>query len=256
MPKYRKLWVKTIESQSLEEMPDDTYRLFWVLLPLGLDAEGRGIDNPAWVKSRIFPLRTDIKPDNIEDMLNFLERRQMILRYSVDGRNYFQILNWHRYQGDTSREQQSYLPAPEANHESVESKSRLILEPITTKSMPDADADADSDAEADSKNASSKKKTDERLKHPTLVTYRDVIHFHITPAWRDAAIETVGASSASQERWREILVEWLGLGYSPRNIKGMLEVYRYGWGKRKNKSAAKEQPAAEDILKELEEQDD
>lgn len=42
MPKYRKLWIKTVESHDINEMPDDFTRLLWVLLPLGLDSEGRG----------------------------------------------------------------------------------------------------------------------------------------------------------------------------------------------------------------------
>ena len=60
MPRYRKLHVKTVESLDINDMPDDFTRLMWVLLPLGLCREGRGIDNPAWIKSKLFPMRLDV----------------------------------------------------------------------------------------------------------------------------------------------------------------------------------------------------
>ena len=53
MPKYRQLHTKIIDSFDFNEMPDDFTRVTWMLLTLGLDSEGRGIDNMAWVKSKI-----------------------------------------------------------------------------------------------------------------------------------------------------------------------------------------------------------
>ena len=44
MPTWRKLHVKATESLDINDMPDDFHRLLWVMLPLGLDREGRGLD--------------------------------------------------------------------------------------------------------------------------------------------------------------------------------------------------------------------
>lgn len=127
MPKYRKLYVKTVESLDLNEMPDDTLRLFWVLLPTQLCREGRGLDNPAWIKSRVFPLRQDITAKDVGAMVDWLDKNEMIVRYEVEGRKYFYVPTFHKYQGDCSRETESDFPAPSDNNtpEQVKSKSRV-----------------------------------------------------------------------------------------------------------------------------------
>jgi hypothetical protein len=137
MPKYRKLAVKATESLDINDMPDDFTRLLWVMLPLGLCREGRGIDNPAWIKAKIMPLRADVTPEMIEEAMSWYAGRGMVLRYEVLGRRYFQMVNWKKYQGDTGREAASEYPAP---------NSGPSREFITTKSGLDAYAYTDADA--------------------------------------------------------------------------------------------------------------
>ena len=125
MPQYRKLYVKSVESLDINDMSDDFTRLLWVMLPLGLDAEGRGLDNMSWIKSRVMPLREDVTPAMIETAMKWYQDREMIIRYEVEGRKYFSIPTWHAYQGDTGRETKSNYPAPNsrATHELLTSKS-------------------------------------------------------------------------------------------------------------------------------------
>ena len=127
MPRYRKLYVKTVESQDLEDMPNDTYRLLWVLLPLQLCREGRGVDNPAWVKSKVFPLRQDISRDDIIEMMDWFAERKMIIRYEVADRRYFYIPTFHTYQGNTTKEAESIYPPPIS---SLQSNSRVTPEQV------------------------------------------------------------------------------------------------------------------------------
>jgi len=112
MPRYRKLHTKTVESLDVNDMPDDFTRLLWVLLPLGLCAEGRGVDNARWVQSKIFPLRLDVTIEMIGGAMAWYESRGMLVRYQVDGRGYFHIPTFHRYQGNTVRETESMYPDP------------------------------------------------------------------------------------------------------------------------------------------------
>ena len=156
MPKYRKLYVKVVESLDVQDMPDDFTRLLWVFLPLGLCQEGRGIDNAGWVKSKLFPLRLDVTLEMIEAAMDWLDERQMIHRYSVDGRDYFCIPNetWHRYQGNTTREAVSeYPPAPDE----VQDSSRLAQDLLVTNSGSSSHAysPAYSDSDADSPSSAS-----------------------------------------------------------------------------------------------------
>lgn len=112
MPKYRKLYTKTVDSLDINDMPDDFTRLFWVLLPLALDREGRGMDNLAWLKSKVFPLRLDVTGDMICDAMAWWESRKMIERYQGNGRSYFWVPTFAKYQGNTVKEAASEFPAP------------------------------------------------------------------------------------------------------------------------------------------------
>ena len=111
MPKYRKLYTKTTESLDINDMPDDFTRLMWVLMPLALCREGRGVDNPSWLKSKLFPLRTDVTQDQILEAMAWYEQRGMLIRYQVEGREYFLVPTFSVYQGRTTRESPSNYPA-------------------------------------------------------------------------------------------------------------------------------------------------
>ena len=120
MPTYRKLHTKILDSYDFAEMPDDFTRVFWLLLIVVVDSAGRAIDNPAWLRSRMFPLRSDVDFSQIESSLAWLAQREMIVRYQVDGRGYFYVSKFMSYQSGTDREARSTLPAP---HEQVMSNS-------------------------------------------------------------------------------------------------------------------------------------
>ena len=162
MPKWRKFHTKAVESLDINDMPDDFTRLLWVMLPLGLDCEGRGVDNSSWVKGKIMLLRTDVTPDMIDGALAWYAERGMIERYTVNGRSYFWVPSFSKYQGNTTKEADSEYPPPpcddipeQAENESddspelVESKSGASPELVESKSSTDADADSEADSEAD-----------------------------------------------------------------------------------------------------------
>lgn len=157
MARYRKLHVKAVESLDINDMPDDFTRLLWLMLPLGLDREGRGLDNSSWVKAKVMPLRGDVMLAMIEGALAWYAKRGMIVRYKVAGRAYFLVPSWHKYQGATDKEAASEYPEPQ---ELVESNSGVSPELVESNSASDADsysnAHSDSDAYADSGGVASK----------------------------------------------------------------------------------------------------
>jgi hypothetical protein len=135
VPKYRKLYVKTTESLDINDMPDDFTRLMWVLLPLRLCRQGRGLDNPTWLRSMLFPLRNDVTLDMISAAMDWYEQRGMICRYQVEDRRYFYIPTFHDYQGNTTREADSIYPPPT---EPDNTNSRPTHDQLTTSSTTDA----------------------------------------------------------------------------------------------------------------------
>jgi hypothetical protein len=149
MPQYRKLHVKSVDSQDINDMPDDFTRLLWILMPLGLDSEGRGIYNPGWVKAKIFPLRDDVTIEQVQIALEWFAERGMIVKYEVLSRFYFHIPTWHTYQGNTDKEAKSVIPAPTLQSAKRTRKARATQELVQSKSVSDADADADADAQVD-----------------------------------------------------------------------------------------------------------
>ena len=143
MPQYRKLYLKTTESLDINEMPDDFTRLLWLMLPLITCREGRGMDNPAWVKSKAMPLREDVKQADVEKALCWYAGRGMIKRYTVNGRGYFEIVNWSRYQGDTSREADTNYPGQDQAN--GDANSRPTHDLLLTNSCSDTNTNTDTD---------------------------------------------------------------------------------------------------------------
>jgi hypothetical protein len=128
MPKYRKLHLKVIDSFDFNAMPDDFTRVSWILLTLIADSEGRGIDNPAWLRSKLYPMRPDVELSNIKKVMDWLSQQGMIIRYSVAGKNYFYIPTFKNYQSGTEKEAASVLPSPIISQELVGSESRVSQE--------------------------------------------------------------------------------------------------------------------------------
>lgn len=145
MAKWRKLYTKIIESHDFNEMPDDTHRLLFILIILIVCREGRGMDTPAWIKSKVMPLRLDVSDELIDSVMNWLENRGMIQRYLVNGRQYFRIISWHIHQ-NTKKEAESPYPTP-LDHKS-KSRNRNSgdnLDQLGKKSDLDQEIDKEED---------------------------------------------------------------------------------------------------------------
>lgn len=110
MPQWRKLHVKTIDSVDINEMPDDFHRLTWLMLPLVLDSAGRAIDNSAWLRSKLYPMRQDVTAEQVEAVVAWCASRGMLERYEVGDRKFFQVPTFEKYQGKTDREAVSVIP--------------------------------------------------------------------------------------------------------------------------------------------------
>lgn len=242
MPRYRKLHVKTVESLDINDMPDDFTRLMWVLMPLGLCREGRGINNPAWIKSKLFPLRLDVTPERIADAMDWYESRGMLVRYEVDGRGYFHVPTFHRYQGSTTKEAESDYPPPPAQ---VVTNSEPTPELVQSKSSTDSICSIQyADALAPEKREKDTPAPKARNPDALDVFKQETGELLPDEYWAKEVDTTIGTSTADIERWRTVIRSWIGCGWSKRNVKGMLDYYRRNEipGARANDSPAKTVP--------------
>ena len=171
MPKWRKLAVSTCRSYDLHDLPNDFCRLTYVLLPLALDREGRGLDNAAWLRSELFPLREDVETSQVRAAMDAMAELGLIERYEVNRRAYFWKPGFYDEQGNTRKESESELPPPPgwcapdigeleddtapdqgesesgATPEQVQTYSRPTPDLLRSNSAPDADPDPDSTAD-------------------------------------------------------------------------------------------------------------
>lgn len=82
---------------------------------------------------------------------------------------------------------------------------------------------------------------DPRLQHPAIIAYRETARLTPSDAVRDdlCTVDDVRA-------WRGVVKEWIGKGWNPRNISGMLDVYRNGGKSSKRRG---EEPATHEDFK-------
>ena len=76
------------------------------------------------------------------------------------------------------------------------------------------------------------RKRDERLDQPAIQAYRSEARLHVPIALRDDVIQAVGDIEEDVLAWKALVHEWIGYGYNPRNVKGMLDAYKNGGIKR------------------------
>ena len=90
------------------------------------------------------------------------------------------------------------------------------------------------------------RKRDPLLDHPAIVSFREITHRHIPIVWRPKVAATV----ADPDKWRGIVSDWVGLGWNPTNVKGMLECYKNGGIQTKKPKPAGRVTLADDIFEE------
>lgn len=71
------------------------------LLAIGIinqaDDQGRGKAHPVYLRSQVFPY-DDVTAGEVAEWLGMVATNETILLYQVDGKDYYQVLNWWSYQ--------------------------------------------------------------------------------------------------------------------------------------------------------------
>lgn len=77
------------------------------------------------------------------------------------------------------------------------------------------------------------KKSDSRTKVRTptpsaVKVFRKKAHRYPAKSWYKKIDEVVGGDPEDLEKWGEIVFQWVGLGFNPTNVKGMLDAFEEG----------------------------
>lgn len=233
-----KLYHEILDDPKMGRMPDVLFarciKLFLIAGDCGEDS-GRlpPLDDVAW--------RLRLQPEEIESDL--IELQKLGITAQKDG--IWRITNWKNRQGPMSDVERSrryrqdrqkqeyhdhgpaYMGAKTANPSDTERKpTDIVTNDVTTC---DAESDTDTDIESkDSARAPSKssKKKPTKTQPAAVKEFRDKAHRFPNKSWWELIDETVGEAEKDLDLWGEIVFNWVGLGWNPMNVSGMLEFYQ------------------------------
>jgi hypothetical protein len=86
-------------------------RLHFAMLWTYADDSGRGLDNPRLIKAALWPLDDDVDVSQIEEWQQELAEHGRLIRWEVDGKRYFEVVNFAEHQ-KPQKPQGSAIPAP------------------------------------------------------------------------------------------------------------------------------------------------
>jgi hypothetical protein len=87
-------------------------RVLWIGLITLVDDQGRMINNPVVIKSRIFPYDENVNRQAIEKGVQKFEEAGKVVSYEAGGKSLLQIVNWWKHQ-TPQWPQESRYPAPD-----------------------------------------------------------------------------------------------------------------------------------------------
>ena len=110
----RRRWIQPefFTSEDVLALPRDA-RLTFIGLWLYADDYGRERTHAALIKADVWPVEEDITAEVVDEHLMLLAVAEMIELYTVDGREYFWLTGWERWQ-PVQNPSRSIIPAPPA----------------------------------------------------------------------------------------------------------------------------------------------
>jgi len=252
---------KTVSlSLKFHDLPDDTCRLLATWIISQLDYRGVFYADPAVVKSMVFPRRTDITIDDVARYLDAMQEAGLIEVFEVRGEL------WQSWPGfahnqiglRAERERTEYPPppgwsepeAPPEDSESPQDGGKLqddspqdaAKKPAEGEGKVKVKLSTKEDCAASAAKPPSptpepppappkprKRKAKPKAPVPKAVqVFRENAHRYPPKAWYTRVGEAVGEDSDNLERWGALVLEWVGRGYNPTNVSGMLDAFSNG----------------------------
>lgn len=230
-----KFYIEILDDPKMGRLSDRLWRraseLFLLAGECGDDGALPSIGDMAWrLRLSEEKLKADLEQLATANILEF--------------NDHWHVINFARRQApasDAERQRQSRKQKQKSRYdgeEPVTPESQSVTEPVTSRDVdpdPETDPETESDPE-DSAEAppSPPPKPKPRAKKPktpipkAVQAFREIARLFPAKAWFGKVDEAVGESRASLALWREVVTAWVGLGWNPTNVKGMLECYSAG----------------------------
>lgn len=124
MPRIRTIKPEFFTSLTVAELGAQA-RLTFIGLWTHVDDEGRCVDEPRLIAAALWPLDDNVGATTVDGHLDDMERLGLIVRYTVDGRDYLEVVGWEEHQR-INRPTESKLPPPdEADEPSPDTHEQL-----------------------------------------------------------------------------------------------------------------------------------
>lgn len=111
MEQMRSLKQVIFSNDAMGELPPIN-RLLFAGLWCMVDSKGRLEDRPRTIKKTIMGY-DDVSTCQVDEMLQSLHDKTLIVRYSMSGSNYIQVNNFSRYRNPNINRKPSRIPPPE-----------------------------------------------------------------------------------------------------------------------------------------------
>ena len=118
--------------ERVNALSDDTARLLFTWLIAHLDCEGRMHGDAQTVKSIVFP-RRKISARKVENYLKELQKKELIVRYSVNGSDYLIMKTFEKHQVGLQKHKEAQSQIPPCPPELLQSKDGVALIQVKTK---------------------------------------------------------------------------------------------------------------------------
>jgi len=153
----RLLKKKISDSKQVNDLPDDTCRLLFSWLIAHLDVAGCFYGEPELVKNKVFPRRSDLTVEQVEQYLQILETPNdeygwpLIIRYQAKGERYLIAPTFANHQGfRRDLHDKSEFPLPPNNIvQKLKRSSPEVKQKLSTSADKDRDRDQDKDKDKD-----------------------------------------------------------------------------------------------------------
>lgn len=205
-------------------------RLIWIGLISQADDEGRGRANPVYIKSTLFAYDEDMGLSKITKALNEIMSVMSISVYEVDGKRYYQLENWDKFQ-TINRPTPSQIPpkngASKDIHGTLTEYSLNAHGVLTNNSLPNRkEIEIEEEKERNPLKGVKKEST-----HPTkddVIAYaksRDRLdlavkfwEYYEAGNWKDVTGATV-------KNWKQKFLTWCNKQPKPNNSVIIQETY-------------------------------
>ncbi len=256
MARGRMLNKKVCGCKQFDNLPDDTCRLLATWTISQLDVRGVFYADPAMVCSLVFPRRSDVTAEQVAGYLNEMEEQGLIVRFEASNDVWQWWPGFERNQVGlrADREKPDY-PAPP----SIECPNDYAQDEGGQgdgEARDDARQEDGESAEGGGNKGSEVKSSEAKLSKetptaghapspppprkprkarkpktpvpPAVKVFRANAHRYPAKSWYGEVAGLVGEDEQELARWGRVVKAWVGCGWNPTNVKGMLECFREG----------------------------